>query len=175
MSVIRDTFGDVTPKTGRITLELPPLAESGNSVPLKVSIDSPMTEADHVRRVCIFANRNPRPLIATVIFTPQAGKAAFSTTMRLSDTQDVIAIAEFSDRTGAILLEALAVSWVSPRLGDNPGAIPWDPFFFRRVCHCFDERLGLQPVLFEYLLDGGDATLDRSDLLRRTGMTNVHD
>ncbi len=99
MSVIRDTFGDVTPKTGRITLELPPLAESGNSVPLKVSIDSPMTEADHVHRVCIFANRNPRPLIATVIFTPQAGKATFSTTMRLSDTQDVIAIAEFSDGT----------------------------------------------------------------------------
>jgi sulfur-oxidizing protein SoxY len=99
MSAIRDIFGDVTPKTGRITLELPPLAESGNSVPLRVSIDSPMTEADHVRRVCIFANRNPRPLIATVIFAPQAGKAAFSTTLRLSGTQDVIAMAELSDGT----------------------------------------------------------------------------
>jgi sulfur-oxidizing protein SoxY len=99
MSAIRDIFGDVTPKTGRITLELPPLAESGNSVPLRVSIDSPMTKADHVRRVCIFANRNPRPLIATVIFAPQAGKAAFSTTLRLSGTQDVIAMAELSDGT----------------------------------------------------------------------------
>jgi sulfur-oxidizing protein SoxY len=99
MSAIRDIFCDATPKPGRITLELPPLAESGNSVPLKVSIDSPMTEADHVRRVCIFANRNPRPLIATVIFTPQAGKAEFSTTMRLSETQDVIAMAELSDGT----------------------------------------------------------------------------
>jgi sulfur-oxidizing protein SoxY len=99
LSAIRDIFGDAKPKTGRITLELPPLAESGNSVPLKVSVESPMTEADHVRRVCIFANRNPRPLIATVIFSPQAGKAAFSTTLRLSETQDVIAMAELSDGT----------------------------------------------------------------------------
>jgi sulfur-oxidizing protein SoxY len=94
---IRELFGDARPQTGRITLSLPPLAESGNSVPLTVSIDSPMTESDHVRRVCIFANRNPRPLIATMIFGPKSGNAVFSTNMRLSGTQDVIAMAQMSD------------------------------------------------------------------------------
>jgi sulfur-oxidizing protein SoxY len=96
-SAIRELFGDARPQTGRITLSLPSLAESGNSVPLTVSIDSPMTESDHVRRVCIFANRNPRPFIAAVIFGPKSGKAMFSTNMRLSGTQDVIAMAQMSD------------------------------------------------------------------------------
>jgi sulfur-oxidizing protein SoxY len=99
VSAIRELFGDARPQTGRITLSLPPLAESGNSVPLTVSIDSPMTERDHVSRVCIFANRNPRPLIATMIFGPKSGKAVFSTNMRLSGTQDVIAMAQMSDGT----------------------------------------------------------------------------
>jgi sulfur-oxidizing protein SoxY len=97
VSAIRELFGNARPQTGRITLSLPSLAESGNSVPLTVSIDSPMTESDHVRRVCLFANRNPRPLIATMIFGPNAGKAEFSTNMRLSGTQDVIALAQMSD------------------------------------------------------------------------------
>jgi sulfur-oxidizing protein SoxY len=97
VSAIRELFGNARPQTGRITLSLPSLAESGNSVPLTVSIDSPMTESDHVRRVCIFADRNPRPLIATMIFDSNAGKAAFSTNMRLSGTQDVIAMAQMSD------------------------------------------------------------------------------
>jgi sulfur-oxidizing protein SoxY len=99
VSAIRELFGDARPQTGRITLSLPSLAESGNSVPLTVSIDSPMTESDHVRRVCLFANRNPRPLIATMIFGPNAGKAAFSINMRLSGTQDVIAMAQMRDGT----------------------------------------------------------------------------
>jgi sulfur-oxidizing protein SoxY len=96
-SAIRELFGDARPQTGRITLSQPPLAESGNSVPLTVSIDSPMTESDHVRRVFIFANRNPRPLIATMIIGPKPGKALFSTNTRLSGTQDVIAMAQMSD------------------------------------------------------------------------------
>jgi sulfur-oxidizing protein SoxY len=99
MSAIRDIFGGARAQVGRITLKLPRLAETGNSVPLAVSVDSPMTETDHVRRVCIFANRNPRPLIATMMFGPKAGKAAFSTTIRLSGTQDIIAMAEMSDGT----------------------------------------------------------------------------
>jgi sulfur-oxidizing protein SoxY len=107
VSAIRELFGDARPQTGRITLSLPSLAESGNSVPLTVSIDSPMTESDHVRRVCLFANRNPRPLIAAMIFGPNAGKAAFSTNMRLSGTQDVIAMAQMSD--GALWTEQARV------------------------------------------------------------------
>jgi sulfur-oxidizing protein SoxY len=98
-AAIHEVCGDAKVNAGRISLTLPPLAESGNSVPVTVSIDSPMTETDHVRRVCIFANRNPRPLIATALFGPKAGKARFSTNIRLSGTQDVIVMAEMSDGT----------------------------------------------------------------------------
>lgn len=96
---IKQQFGDAVAKDGRVTLKLPALAETGNSVPIQVTVDSPMTDADRVRRVCIFANRNPRPLIATMLFGPKAGKAVFNTNMRLSGTQDVIAIAEMQDKS----------------------------------------------------------------------------
>ncbi len=97
VEAIRKAFGDATPREGRIAVTLPPLAEFGNSVPLRVAVDSPMTEADHVKRVAIFANRNPRPLVATMMFSPASGRATFDTTMRLSGTQDVIVFAEMSD------------------------------------------------------------------------------
>jgi len=97
LTAIRSLFGEAQAKPGRVTLKLPPLAESGNAVPLTVTVDSPMTEADYVRRVGVFANRNPRPWVATVMLGPKAAKAEFSTNMRLSGTQDVIAIAEMSD------------------------------------------------------------------------------
>ncbi|MGC4249953.1 MAG: thiosulfate oxidation carrier protein SoxY [Sphingobium sp.] len=94
---IREMFGNVLPQQGRVELTLPTLAETGNSVPITVAVDSPMSEADHVRRVAIFANRNPRPLIASVAFSAKAGKAAFTTNMRLNGTQDVIVLAEMND------------------------------------------------------------------------------
>jgi sulfur-oxidizing protein SoxY len=92
-------YGDRVPNRGRITLQLPALAETGNSVPLTMTIDSPMTERDRVLRASVFANRNPRPLIATMIFGPRAGTPTFSTNLRLSGTQDVIGIAEMSDHS----------------------------------------------------------------------------
>ena len=98
-AAIKAAFGD-TPRTdGKVQLKLPPLAENGNVVPLTVTIDSPNTPTDFVKRVAIFANRNPRPLIATFMFGPKAAKTMFSTNMRLSGTQDVIGIAEMSDGT----------------------------------------------------------------------------
>jgi sulfur-oxidizing protein SoxY len=98
-AAIKQVYGDRLPNRGRITLQLPTVAETGNSVPLTMTIDSPMTERDRVLRASVFANRNPRPLIATMIFGPRAGTPTFSTNMRLSGTQDVIAIAEMSDHS----------------------------------------------------------------------------
>jgi len=94
---IKTAFGDAPRTDGKVTLTLPPLAETGNTVPLTVTVDSPMTPTDFVKRVVIFANRNPRPLIASFQFGPKAAKAVFSTNMRLSGTQDVIGVAEMSD------------------------------------------------------------------------------
>jgi sulfur-oxidizing protein SoxY len=96
---IRAAIGNARPRAGRVAIDLPPLAESGNSVPLKVAIDSPMTANDFVRRVLVFSDRNPRPWIATMSLGPRAGRAEVGTNIRLNGTQNVIAIAEMSDGT----------------------------------------------------------------------------
>ena len=85
----------VTP--GRVTLELPPLVENGNSVPLVVSVESPMTAADHVKAFHVFTEKNPQPEVVAFRFGPRAGRARVATRVRLADTQSVIAIAELSD------------------------------------------------------------------------------
>jgi sulfur-oxidizing protein SoxY len=91
-------FGDRRIQAGRVSLKIPKLAESGNSVPLTMSVKPP-SRGVTVQRACIFANRNPRPLLATVLFGPRAGRATFTTNIRLNGTQDVIAVAEFSDHS----------------------------------------------------------------------------
>ena len=84
-----------TPKEGGpLKLEIPSIAENGLVVPLAVEMDSPMTEADHVTAIHIFADGNPVPTVATFHFTPDSGKAAASIRIRLAQTQNVIAIAE---------------------------------------------------------------------------------
>ncbi len=80
-----------------ISMDLPQIAENGNTVPLEIAVESPMTEADHVTAVHIVADGNPRPGVASFHFTPLSGRAQASTRMRLAKTQNVIAIAEMSD------------------------------------------------------------------------------
>jgi predicted secreted protein len=80
-----------------ITLRLPPIAENGNTVPLSVSVESPMTAADHVKAVHLFADKNPTPDLATFRMTPAMGRASADTRIRLGQTQDLIAVAETSD------------------------------------------------------------------------------
>jgi sulfur-oxidizing protein SoxY len=79
-----------------IALDLPQIAENGNTVPLGVAVESPMTAEDHVTAVHLFAPGNPRPEVASFHFTPKNGRAEASTRMRLAKTQDVVAIAEMS-------------------------------------------------------------------------------
>jgi sulfur-oxidizing protein SoxY len=85
----------VTP--GKVKLELPPLIENGNAVPLAVTVDSPMTEADHVRAVHIFTEKNPQPYVVSFYLGPRAGRARVATRVRLADSQTVVAICELSD------------------------------------------------------------------------------
>lgn len=92
-------FGDTPRSEGKITMTLPPLAETGNNVPLKLSVDSPMDGPQRPRRVVVIATLNPRAVIAEMSWGPGAAKAEFTTNIRLSGTQDVIAIAELADGT----------------------------------------------------------------------------
>ena len=97
LPLIREVTGGELPKTGKVILTLPSLAESGNSVPLAVKVTSPMTAEDYVKSVHILSSRNPRPVIARFYFSPHSGKAEITTRIRLAGTQDVFAVAVMSD------------------------------------------------------------------------------
>ena len=94
---VRKILGEAKPIEGKITVELPEIAENGNTVPFAISVDSPMTDKDHVKAIHIVATSNPQPGVATFRLSPQSGKAAVASRMRLQRTQDVITIAELSD------------------------------------------------------------------------------
>jgi sulfur-oxidizing protein SoxY len=83
--------------TGKVKLDLPPLVENGNVVPLAVTVESPMTEADHVRAIHVFTEKNPLPDVVSCRLGPRAGRASVATRIRLTDTQTVVAICELSD------------------------------------------------------------------------------
>ncbi len=84
-------------KEARVALDMPRLAENGNSVPIKIAVDSPMTAADHVRIVHLLSEQNPVPVVARFHLGPRSGQARISTIMRLATTQNVRAVAEMSD------------------------------------------------------------------------------
>jgi sulfur-oxidizing protein SoxY len=86
---------DVVP--GRVTLELPKIADNGNSVAMTVSVDSPMTEKDFVRAVHLISEKNPVRDMATFYLGAHSGRAEVSSRIRLNGTQKVVAIAELSD------------------------------------------------------------------------------
>lgn len=92
-----EILGDRTAEEGRISLDLPEIAENGNTVPLSVEVESPMTADDHVTAVHIFSEGNPLPNVASMKFTPRSGDAVASTRIRLAKTQKIHALAEMSD------------------------------------------------------------------------------
>lgn len=89
--------GGKQPGSGRVSLGAPQIAENGNTVPIKVSVESAMSEADHVSEVMVLATGNPAPGVVTFKFTAMSGKGEASTRIRLAKTQDLIAIAKMSD------------------------------------------------------------------------------
>jgi len=88
--------GGGPPRTGRITIDLPEIAENGNSVPLTIAVDSPMTARDHVTEVLVLADRNPRPVVAKFHFTSLAGRARAATRIRVASTQTITVLARTS-------------------------------------------------------------------------------
>jgi sulfur-oxidizing protein SoxY len=94
---IRDVVGEAPVTPGKVKLDLPPITENGNTVPLTIAVESPMTAGNHVKRIHIFNEKNPLPQVATFHLGPRSGRAIVSTRIRLADTQTIVAIAEFSD------------------------------------------------------------------------------
>lgn len=98
---LRDAIGrwcnGAVPQTGRITLDIAPLVENGNAVPVTLRVDSPMTEADHVREIALFNERNPQRDVARFLLGPDNGRAEVSTRIRLATSQRLVALARLSD------------------------------------------------------------------------------
>ena len=90
-------FGQRDIRDGRVTLQIPPLAENGNSVSMRVDVDSPMTEDDFVQSIHVFAPENPLPDVASFFLTPACGQASVATRIRLGNSQVITAVAEMSD------------------------------------------------------------------------------
>ena len=96
-AAIRNVVGTAVVRTGKIKLDVPPLVENGNTVPMTVSVSSPMTPDDYVKSIHVFNEKNPQPNIGNFYLGPRAGRAQISTRIRLADSQKITAIARLSD------------------------------------------------------------------------------
>ena len=94
---IRNVIGEANLHAGKITLEVPPVVENGNTVPVTIIVDSPMSKADHVKSIHVFNEKNPQPHVISIMLGPRAGKARIATRIKLADTQRIVGIAEMSD------------------------------------------------------------------------------
>lgn len=95
--VLKDIVKGVPVRESLVKLDIPHLAENGHLVPLTVTVESPMTQADHVRTLYILSEKNPRPIIAKISLSPGSGRAMLTTRIRLSGAQCVVAVAQMSD------------------------------------------------------------------------------
>jgi sulfur-oxidizing protein SoxY len=96
-AAIRSVVGAAVVRTGKVKLEIPPLVENGNTVPMTVSVANPMTADDYVKSIHVFNEKNPQPNLGNFYLGPQAGRAQVSTRIRLADSQKIVAIAQLSD------------------------------------------------------------------------------
>lgn len=95
-AAIKEVVGDNAIHEGRVTLDLPPLIENGNAVPLTVSVESAMSEADRIKAIHVFNEKNPQPHVFNARLSPKSGKAMIATRIKLGDSQKIVAIAETS-------------------------------------------------------------------------------
>ncbi len=96
-TAIRNVVGEAPVRTGKVKLDVPPLVENGNTVPMIVSVSNPMTSDDYVKSIHVFNEKNPQPNVGNFYLGPHAGRAQISTRIRLADSQKIVAIARLSD------------------------------------------------------------------------------
>jgi sulfur-oxidizing protein SoxY len=94
---LRSFTGGAPSKEGRVLFDIAPLVENGNTVPISITVQSPMTAADHVQAIAVFNEKNPQREVVSCKLSPASGKAVVSTRIRLATTQQLIAVAKMSD------------------------------------------------------------------------------
>jgi len=98
-AAMRAFTGGATVRVGKVTLDVAALVENGNTVPIAVSVDSPMTPAAHVKMIAVFNERNPQREVVVFHLGPRAGRATVATRIRLATSQKLVAVARLSDDT----------------------------------------------------------------------------
>lgn len=96
-AAMRQFTGGAPVQNGRVRLDIAQLVDNGNTVPMAVSVDSPMTATDHVVAIAVFNERNPQREVAQFTLGPRAGKAQVATRIRLATSQKLVAVARLSD------------------------------------------------------------------------------
>ncbi|MFG5410042.1 SoxY-related AACIE arm protein [Piscinibacter sakaiensis] len=89
--------GGTPPTPGRVRLDIAPLVDNGNAVPMTVQVDSPMTEADHVQAIAVFNEANPQREVIVATLAREAGVAVLATRIRLATSQQLVAVARMGD------------------------------------------------------------------------------
>src|SRR5258706_56986 len=79
---------------GKVKLDLPEIAENGNTVPMTVSVESPMTDASHVTDVLVVGDGNPNGGVVSVQFSPPNGAAEANTRVPPAAPHNIIAVPE---------------------------------------------------------------------------------
>lgn len=116
-AALAEFTGGAPLRDGKITLEIAVLIENGNTVPVSVRVASPMSVANHVRRIAILTDRNPEPGVAVFHLGPRSGRAEVATRMRLATSQTVLAVAQMND--GSCWQAALEVIVTMPACGES--------------------------------------------------------
>ncbi len=93
------TGGTDVKKSDIIKLTVPEIAENGAVVPVKVQVDHPMEESNYVKAIHVLNTKNGNARCVDVMLTPANGKGYFATRIKLSSTQEVVALVELSNGT----------------------------------------------------------------------------
>ena len=96
-AVLRKYTGGAPTREGKVKFDIAPLVENGNTVPITVTVDSPMTASDHVQAIAVFNEKNPQRDVIVCTLTPRVGRASVSTRIRLATSQQLVAVAKLSD------------------------------------------------------------------------------
>ena len=109
----------VQAQAGRVVLEVAQLVDNGNTVPVTIRVQSPMSATDHVTGIALFNERNPQTLVATFALGPRAGKAEVATRIRLATSQKLVAVARMSDGSCWFAAADVVVTLAACSEGDN--------------------------------------------------------
>ena len=96
----REEFGGgAKVQLGKVKIDIPPLVENGNSVPVTLRVDNPVTPENYVKSIALFVEKNPQPHAGVYHFGPRSARAIVSTRLRLATSQTLVAVARLSDGT----------------------------------------------------------------------------